>query len=165
MFVHFNTGIGETIETQNSDSKRIERAKNFLEDYKYTKDQYDYYLEELERIKLDKVVLTKILTGMPSGNIPKRLDDKWVDLMEYSEEIADYLSGVLEDLKADLELIREAIKDLPRREQAIVVARYISGKSFHDIQKKMNCTDRTMFYVHESALKHLQIPDEWDNRK
>lgn len=109
---------------------------------------------------MDGVVLTKILTGMPSGNIPKKLDDKWAELMDYTDEIANYLKGVLEDLKRDLELIREAIVDLPRREQTIIIARYISGKSFHDIQKKMQCSERQMYYIHESALKHLQIPEK-----
>lgn len=135
-----------------------EKKKQILEDYKYTKLQHEFCLDELQDIEERKRGLTRILTGMPHGT-GRNIEDKWIELIEYSDETMDYLRNVDIALRDELIMIEEAVKELPRREQTLVTARYIRGMRFSEILKEMPFSERTMYSIHENALDLIELEE------
>lgn len=146
----------------NNERKRIKKAKKeWLEGYRLEKLQYDYYLGELQEQQERKLGLTKLLTGMPSSNVGKRQDQRWIEIMEYEDEIIDYLTLTTENILHAIQEIDQAISELPQRERTIITARYIKGKSFMDIHKEFPWSERTMYQVHDNALELLPLPPDY----
>lgn len=107
-----------------------------------------------------KTDLTHVLTGLPSSNVRRRPDENWIDLMDYTDEIIDYLKCTSGDMLERMKQVEQAIDKLPQRERTILTARYIRGLHFNEILKKLPCSERTMYMIHENGLKLLEIPPE-----
>ncbi len=102
-------------------------------------------------------MLTKVLTGQPSGNVSKKPEDRWTDLMDYTDEIQEFLENTIRRKLHELELIETAVSDLRPREQAILTARYILGLEFSEILRKFPVSERTMYRIHHDAIEHLNM--------
>lgn len=114
---------------------------------------------ELEALQERKIGLSsQVLDGLPKGNVAPRIDTKWLDLMDYNDEIIDYLTLIVQDMKEDLEVVVGAVNKLPEREKAVLTARYIRGMSFREIEKIVPCTDRTMYNILRSGLELIELP-------
>lgn len=127
-----------------------------LGDYLYLKKQHQWYIDELEFVREQKLGLTRILTGMPSGS-GRRMDDKWIELMEYTDEIIDFLTKESAEILDELKTVSGAIRALPRRESAVLAARYMRGMAFREILKGLPCSERTMYNIHESGLELIDL--------
>lgn len=132
--------------------------KEWLKEYVYLKQNYQYYINELQEIQQEKLGLTRVLTGMPSSNVTKNMDDVWIDLIDYTDDIIEYLKGILLDRKTRLTEITEAVEQLDERERTVITARYIRGMSFRDILKDLPVSEKTMYNLHQRALQHLEMP-------
>lgn len=111
----------------------------------------------MERIKSQKTVLTKVLTGQPSGNISKKPEERWSDLMDYTDEIQEFLENTIKRKLQELESIEQAINDLRPREQAILTARYILGLEFNEILRKFPVSERSLYRIHHEAIEHINM--------
>lgn len=125
--------------------------------YTYIKNDLDYYYQELVRVQDYKSAISHVLDGLPSGNVRKRPEEKWADLMDYTDEIIEYLGKQMGSLKRELEVLDSAIKKLPAREAAVLTARYITGRQFKDIAKDMPLSDRTIYHAHRNGVAEIEI--------
>lgn len=102
--------------------------------------------------------LTKLLSDLPKGSGVGRLDDKWIELMDYTDEIIEYLGEMSHDMEVSLGNIREVIDGLPARERMIIVGRHVRGLPFRDILKELHCSERNMYQLYRDALEMIPVP-------
>lgn len=139
--------------------EEIQRRKRRLSEYSYIKLDYDYHVAELERIQASKVRLTSVLTGLPTGNVHKRPDDRWDEIIFETDELISYLTDRTNELLNELETLERAIDKLPPRERSIMTARYIAGMKFSEIIKKFPVSERSMYDIHQSGLEMIDMAE------
>lgn len=152
----------EEIKALNPDrvsEEEIERRKERLEQYKYLKLDFEYYVLELERVQNTKIKLTSILTGLPSSNVSKTPDKRWDEVMDYTKELVDYLTDRAKEILIELETFERAIDRLPIRERTVLTGRYIAGLQFKEILKKFPMSEKSMYLVHKHGLELIDMSE------
>lgn len=112
---------------------------------------------ELKRVYEYKTALTHFMDGQPTGNLKKKPEDKWVDLMEYIDEIIEYLGKQVKNMKEELIKFESVVNKLPARERTVIRARYIAGVSFKEIEKKLPLSERTIYHAHRNGIAQLDM--------
>lgn len=134
----------------------LERKKQWLRRYGVCQKEFQAYTEEIEVIEASTRKLTRLLTGMPTGNLISKPEDRWADMLNYRDEIIDYLTLVAGDQVKILEQVTEAIENLQNGiQQWILTQRYIQGKSFTEIAETSGYSERAVFKIHRQALENL----------
>lgn len=131
--------------------RRVERLK----EYQYIKCDLEFYREELERTIEYKTTLTHVMDGLPSGNLRKQPEDKWLKLMEYEDEIIEYLAKQIQRQLKELKKFERVINNLPARERSVIRGRYIANKQFKEIAKMLPLSDRMIYHAHKNGVAEL----------
>lgn len=123
----------------------------------YLKEDLRTWTTELERVEEYKTSLQHFLTGLPSSNVRKRTDDKWIELIDYSDNLVEYVVNRITTIQRELEIFENTINDLPQREQTVLRSRYLIGLQWKDIIKNLPLSERAVFNAHSSGISKLNM--------
>lgn len=131
-----------------------EKKKEFLRRYRKAVRREQEILDEIQRLRADKMFPSVCNDGMPRGS-------SQTDLSDYVAEI----DAAIEDLKEErLEKIKiyRGIEMRIRRmknedEQEVLRLKYIKGMNLETVAEKMDYSYRTVLDIHGKALKNFGI--------
>ena len=131
-----------------------EKKKEFLRRYRRAVRREQEILDEIQRLRADKMFPSVCNDGMPRGS-------SQTDLSDYVAEI----DAAIEDLKEErLEKIKiyRGIEMRIRRmknedEQEVLRLKYIKGMNLETVAEKMDYSYRTVLDIHGKALKNFEI--------
>lgn len=131
-----------------------EKKKEFLKRYQKAVRREQEILDEIQRLRADKMFPSVCNDGMPRGS-------SQTDLSDYVAEI----DAAIEDLKEErLEKIKiyRGIEMRIRRmknedEQEVLRLKYIKGMNLETVAEKMDYSYRTILDIHGKALKNFEI--------
>lgn len=131
-----------------------EKKKEFLKRYQKAVRREQEILDEIQRLRADKMFPSVCNDGMPRGS-------SQTDLSDYVAEI----DAAIEDLKEErLEKIKiyRGIEMRIRRmknedEQEVLRLKYIKGMNLETVAEKMDYSYRTVLDIHGKALKNFEI--------
>ena len=131
-----------------------EKKKEFLREYRRAVRREQDILNEIQRLRADKMFPSVCNDGMPRGS-------SQTDLSDYIAEI----DAAIEDLKEErLEKIKiyRGIEMRIRRmknedEQEVLRLKYIKGMNLETAAEKMDYSYRTILDIHGKALKNFEI--------
>lgn len=131
-----------------------EKKKEFLKRYQKAVRREQDILDEIQRLRADKMFPSVCNDGMPRGS-------SQTDLSDYIAEI----DAAIEDLKEErLEKIKiyRGIEMRIRRmknedEQEVLRLKYIKGMNLEAVAEKMDYSYRTILDIHGKALKNFEI--------
>lgn len=131
-----------------------EKKKEFLKRYQKAVKREQDILDEIQRLRADKMFPSVCNDGMPRGS-------SQTDLSDYVAEI----DAAIEDLKEErLEKIKiyRGIEMRIRRmknedEQEVLRLKYIKGMNLETVAEKMDYSYRTILDIHGKALKNFEI--------
>lgn len=131
-----------------------EKKKEFLRRYQKAVRREQDILDEIQRLRADKMFPSVCNDGMPRGS-------SQTDLSDYIAEI----DAAIEDLKEErLEKIKiyRGIEMRIRRmknedEQEVLRLKYIKGMNLETAAEKMDYSYRTILDIHGKALKNFEI--------
>lgn len=131
-----------------------EKKKEFLRRYRKAVRREQEILDEIQRLRADKMFPSVCNDGMPRGS-------SQTDLSDYVAEI----DAAIEDLKEErLEKIKIycGIEMRIRRmknedEQEVLRLKYIKGMNLETVAEKMDYSYRTVLDIHGKALKNFEI--------
>lgn len=131
-----------------------EKKKEFLRRYRKAVRREQEILDEIQRLRADKMFPSVCNDGMPRGS-------SQTDLSDYVAEI----DAAIEDLKEErLEKIKiyRGIEMRIRRmknedEQEVLRLKYIKGMNLETVAEKMDYSYRTVLDIHGKALKNFEI--------
>lgn len=134
--------------------KENEKKKEFLRRYQKAVRREQDILDEIQRLRADKMFPSVCNDGMPRGS-------SQTDLSDYVAEI----DAAIEDLKEErLEKIKiyRGIEMRIRRmknedEQEVLRLKYIKGMNLETAAEKMDYSYRTILDIHGKALKNFEI--------
>lgn len=138
--------------------KKEENQKKiaYLKKYKYAILDEKMILEEIQRLRADKMFPSLAMDGMPHGNGTS-------DLSEYAARLDEEINKLkvqrLEKVKiySDISSRIRRVEDDNQRE--LLMYRYIKGMSWEDIAVKLNYTWRHVHRIHSQALDSIDIKD------
>lgn len=131
-----------------------EKKKEFLKRYQKAVRREQEILDEIQRLRADKMFPSVCNDGMPRGS-------SQTDLSDYVAEI----DAAIEDLKEErLEKIKiyRGIEMRIRRmknedEQEVLRLKYIKGMNLETVAEKIDYSYRTILDIHGKALKNFEI--------
>lgn len=131
-----------------------ERKKEYLKSYQRAKKREKHILQEIQRLRLDRIFPGVVNDGMPHGSSQTDLSD-YIILID--EQIELLKQERLEKAKVRNN-IEKHIRELQDDEQEVLRIRYIDGVSkWEDVAKEMNYSLRKIHNLHSNALIHLKI--------
>lgn len=96
---------------------------------------------------------------MPSGNLRKRPEDKWIELLDYIDDLSKYLTNRVFTVQQELAVLNRTIDALPAREQTIIRKRYILGMEWNKIIEDVPLSERSVYNAHNNAIKLLNMEE------
>ena len=134
-----------------------EKKKEYLNGYREAKRREKRILEQIQRLRLDKMFPCLQNDDMPHGHNQSDLSDYAVKMDELMEELKK------ERLKA-VDEYNEIYKTISRleneNEKEVLVRRYINGDKWEEIAVKMNYGYRHIHKIHGSALINIKVPEQ-----
>lgn len=134
-----------------------EKKKEYLNGYREAKRREKRILEQIQRLRLDKMFPCLQNDDMPHGHYQSDLSDYAVKMDELMEELKK------ERLQA-VDEYNEIYKTISRleneNEKEVLVRRYINGDKWEEIAVKMNYGYRHIHKIHGSALINIKVPEQ-----
>lgn len=132
----------------------IEEKKIYLKNYQILAREIEQKQFSLSKLIDSRDRITTILSDMPKGNNNK-------DRMTISDEIIDLQKDLQQKLteamrtRTNIQNKINAIEDIDER--IVLNYRYIDNLKFEDIAERMSFSTRSVFYLHDKALKNINI--------
>lgn len=134
-----------------------EKKKEYLKSYQRSVKREKDILEEIQRLRLDKMFPSAANDGMPHGS-------RQTDLSDY----AAALDEMIEDLKQERLKRVQRQQEIERRirqmkdedEQRVLRLRYIKGLKWEEVAVEMGCAWAQVHRTHAKALKNFKIEIE-----
>lgn len=128
----------------------------WLNKYRAAVREEQMILDEIQRLREDKMFPSMVMDGMPHGSDHS-------DLSAYMARMDEQLTRLKE---WQLEKVRlyESISDRIRRveddnQRALLICRYIKGMSWEDIAVELSYTWRHIHRIHSQALDSIDLKD------
>ena len=134
-----------------------EKKKEFLRKYRRAVRREQDILDEIQRLRADKMFPSVCNDGMPRGS-------SQTDLSDYMAEIDAAIEDLKEERLKKIKIYREiemrirCMKD--EDEQEVLRMRYIKGTKWEDIAEKMNYSYSGTLKLHGRALTDIEIAKE-----
>ena len=131
-----------------------EKKKEFLRKYWRAVRREQEILDEIQRLRADKMFPSVCNDGMPRGS-------SQTDLSDYMAEIDAAIEGLKEERLEKIKIYREiemrirCMKD--EDEQEVLRLKYIKGMNLETVAEKMDYSYRTILDIHGKALKNFEI--------
>lgn len=134
-----------------------EKKKEFLRRYQKAVRREQDILNEIQRLRADKMFPSVCNDGMPRGSSQTDLSDY---VAEIDAAIEDLKKERLEKIKIyrEIEMRIRCMKD--EDEQEVLRMRYIKGTKWEDIAEKMNYSYSGTLKLHGRALTDIEIAKE-----
>lgn len=134
-----------------------EKKKEFLKRYQKAARREQDILDEIQRLRADKMFPSVCNDGMPRGSSQTDLSDY---MAEIDAAIEDLKEERLEKIKIyrEIEMRIRCMKD--EDEQEVLRMRYIKGTKWEDIAEKMNYSYSGTLKLHGRALTDIEIAKE-----
>ena len=134
-----------------------EKKKEFLRKYRRAVRREQDILDEIQRLRADKMFPSVCNDGMPRGSSQTDLSDY---IAEIDAAIEDLKEERLEKIKIyrEIEMQIRCMKD--EDEQEVLRMRYIKGMKWEDIAEKINYSYSGTLKLHGRALTDIEIAKE-----
>lgn len=131
-----------------------EKKKEYLKSYRRAVKREQDILEEIQRLRLDKMFPSVVNDGMPHGSSHSDLSD-YIAIMD--EQIELLKEERLEKVRC-YQGIESQIRQMENEdEQEVLRLRYIKGLKWEEVALKMNYSWKQVHRIHSSALKSFKM--------
>ena len=131
-----------------------EKKKEYLKSYRRAVKREQDILEEIQRLRLDKMFPSVVNDGMPHGSSHSDLSD-YMAIMD--EQIELLKEERLEEVRC-YQRIESQIRQMENEdEQEVLRLRYIKGLKWEEVALKMNYSWKQVHRIHSSALKSFKM--------
>ena len=142
----------ETIETTIHEEN--EQKKEYLKSYRRAIKREQDILDEIQRLRLDKMFPSVVNDGMPHGSSHSDLSDYAAIL---DEQIDLLKEERLEKVRCYQKIERQIHQMENEDEQEVLRLRYILGMKWEEVAVKMDYSWRQIHRIHSAALLNLKI--------
>ena len=131
-----------------------EKKKEFLRRYRRAVRREQEILDEIQRLRADKLFPSVCNDGMPRGSSQTDLSDYAANIDEAIEELK---KERLEKIKIyrGIEMRIRSMKN--EDEQEVLRLKYIKGMNLEIVAERMDYSYRTILDIHGKALKNFEI--------
>lgn len=142
----------ETIETTIHEEN--EQKKEYLKSYRRAIKREQDILDEIQRLRLDKMFPSVVNDGMPHGSSHSDLSgyaailDEQIDLLKEER---------LERVRCYQKIERQIRQMENEDEQEVLRLRYILGMKWEEVAVKMGYSWKQTHRIHSSALKNFKM--------
>ena len=125
-----------------------------LENCRSAKGEIESLRERIERIKSDRERMTQAITGMPQskGQEKSRIEELTTKLMELEEQLADKLW----QRETEIKEVEAWIETLKPHQQDVVRMRYIEGRKWRQIARKLNYTKDGAIKINKAVKEKIE---------
>lgn len=131
-----------------------EQKKEYLKSYRRAIKREQDILDELQRLRLDKMFPSVVNDGMPHGSSHSDLSDYAAILDEQIELLKEER---LEKARCYQKIERQIRQMENEDEQEVLRLRYILGMKWEEVAVKMDYSWRQIHRIHSAALLNLKI--------
>lgn len=128
--------------------------KEYLNQYQKSVRREKYILDEIQRLREDKMFPSVVNDGMPKGNKSSDLSDFMVLL---DEEIEKLKSERLEKVKRYSDISRKIKAMENDNEKEVLTLRYINGLKWEEICLRMQYSWQHIHRIHAKALENFKM--------
>lgn len=131
-----------------------EKKKEYLKSYRRAVKREQDILEEIQRLRLDKMFPSVVNDGMPHGSSHSDLSD-YMAIMD--EQIELLKEERLEKVRCYQRIERQIRQMENEDEQEVLRLRYIKGLKWEEVALKMNYSWKWVHKIHGRALQNFEI--------
>lgn len=131
-----------------------EQKKEYLKSYRRAIKREQDILDEIQRLRLDKMFPSVVNDGMPHGSSHSDLSDYAAIL---DEQIDLLKEKRLEKVRCYQKIARQISRMENEDEQEVLRLRYILGMKWEEVAVKMGYSWRQTHRIHSSALKNFKM--------
>lgn len=131
-----------------------EQKKEYLKSYRRAIKREQDILDEIQRLRLDKMFPSVVNDGMPHGSSHSDLSDYAAILDEQIELLKEER---LEKVRCYQKIERQIWQMKNENEQEVLRLRYILGMKWEEVAVKMGYSWRQIHRIHSSALLNFEI--------
>ena len=131
-----------------------EQKKEYLKSYRRAIKREQDILDEIQRLRLDKMFPSVVNDGMPHGSRHSDLSDYAVIL---DEQIDLLKEERLEKIRCYQKIERQIGQMENEDEQEVLRLRYILGMKWEEVAVKMGYSWKQTHRIHSSALKNFKM--------
>ena len=131
-----------------------EQKKEYLKSYRRAIKREQDILDEIQRLRLDKMFPSVVNYGMPHGSSHSDLSD-YVAILD--EQIELLKKERLEKVRCYQKIERQIRQMENEDEQEVLRLRYILGMKWEEVAVKMGYSWRQIHRIHSSALLNFEI--------
>ncbi len=131
-----------------------EQKKEYLKSYRRAIKREQDILDEIQRLRLDKMFPSVVNDGMPHGSSHSDLSDYAAIL---DEQIDLLKEERLEKVRYYQKIERQISQMENEDEQEVLRLRYILGMKWEEVAVKMDYSWRQIHRIHSAALLNLKI--------
>lgn len=131
-----------------------EQKKEYLKSYRRAIKREQDILDEIQRLRLDKMFPSVINDGMPHGSSHSDLSDYAAILDEQIELLKEER---LEKVRCYQKIERQIRQMENEDEQEVLRLRYILGMKWEEVAVKMDYSWKQTHRIHSSALQNFKM--------
>ena len=131
-----------------------EQKKEYLKSYRRAIKREQDILDEIQRLRLDKMFPSVVNDGMPHGSSHSDLSDYAVILDEQIELLKEER---LEKVRCYQKIGRQIRQMENEDEQEVLRLRYILGLKWEEVAVKMGSSWKQTHRIHSSALQNFKM--------
>ena len=131
-----------------------EQKKEYLKSYRRAIKREQDILDEIQRLRLDKMFPSVVNDGMPHGSNHSDLSDYAAILDEQIELLKEER---LEKARCYQKIERQISQMENEDEQEVLRLRYILGMKWEEVAVKMGYSWKQTHRIHSSALKNFKM--------
>lgn len=131
-----------------------EQKKEYLKSYRRAIKREQDILDEIQRLRLDKMFPSVVNDGMPHGSSHSDLSDYAAIL---DEQIDLLKEERLEKVRCYQKIERQISQMENEDEQEVLRLRYILGMKWEEVAVKMNYSWKWIHKIHRRALMNFKI--------
>ena len=131
-----------------------EQKKEYLKSYRRAIKREQDILDEIQRLRLDKMFPSVVNDGMPHGSSHSDLSDYAAILDEQIELLKEER---LEKARCYQKIERQISQMENEDEQEVLRLRYILGMKWEEVAVKMGYSWKQTHRIHSSALKNFKM--------
>ena len=131
-----------------------EEKKEYLKSYQQSVKREQDILDEIQRLRMDKMFPSIVNDGMPHGSNQRDLSDYIVTI---DEMIEDLKQERLKRAKRQQEIEHRIRQMKDEDEQRVLRLRYIKGLKWEEVAVEMEYSWKQIHRIHSEALKNFKM--------
>lgn len=131
-----------------------EEKKEYLKSYQRSVKREQDILDEIQRLRMDKMFPSIVNDGMPHGSSQRDLSDYIVTIDEMIENLKQER---LKRAKRQQEIERRIEKMEDEDEQRVLRLRYIKGMKWEEVAVEMGFSWKQVHRIHSEALRNFKM--------